>query len=261
MSAGEPDIYHGDARNMDMLDDATANLVVTSPPYNLGVDYSDIDDDLDPAEYCRFISEVLEECYRILDDDGRLAINVGLGVGRPLTNIPRIVQDCAEEAGFSLRDVHIWDKGESESSSAWGSWRSSSNPREIIQHEKILIFYKHYPGRQETRLRTIGKDDFMEITKSVWHVSPETAVDHPAPYPPEIPRRLINLHSYSGDTVVDPFVGSGTTCAVASALDRRAIGIDLSEEYVEMAEKRCNGSEFGKLNSENRQSTLAESWS
>lgn len=262
MTDSNPTLLTGDARNLEMIDDETVDLIVTSPPYNLGVDYDSTDDDLDESEYRSFLEDVLEECYRVLSSDGRIAVNVGLGVGRPIVDLPSIVRDCASEAGFSLRGKYVWDKGAAESSSAWGSWRSASNPREIIVHEMILVFYADSPGRHETRSETLPKDDFMQSIKSVLRVDPETNVDHPAPFPPEIPCRLIQLHSYRGDTVLDPFSGTGTTCAVAAALDREAIGVDVSEKYTEMARERCRGFSLDAVDvqSEVGQSTLAESW-
>lgn len=234
-------IHCADARDMGMLDDGEANLVVTSPPYNLDVDYATHDDDLPLAEYRQFLGDVFEEAYRILASDGRMATVVGIGTGQPVRDRPAVVKEAARSAGFHLRDITIWDKGDSEGSSAWGSWRSASNPRQIFQHEHILVFYKNEPGRAETRSETLPKDEFMQFVKSVWHVKPERGIeDHPAPFPPEIPYRLIKMHSYPGDVVVDPFAGSGTTVAVAETLDRQGIGIEVSEEYVDLARKRLD---------------------
>jgi len=238
----QPRVHCSDARDLSMLSDGEANLVVTSPPYNLDVDYDSHDDDLPLAEYRQFIGDVFDEAYRVLASDGRMAVVVGIGTGQPVRDRPAMVKEAARSAGFELRGITIWDKCNSDSSSAWGSWRSASNPRQIFQHEHILVFYKNDPGRSEKRQNTLPKDEFMQFTKSVWHIKPERGVDdHPAPFPPEIPYRLVKLHSYPGDVVVDPFAGSGTAVAVANCLSREAIGVEISEEYADLARKRVDG--------------------
>lgn len=234
----EYEFRRGNAKDMKRVDDESVNLIVTSPPYNLGVDYDVYDDDLRTEDYTESLKSAIDECYRILCQDGRLAVVVGLGTGRPMDDVPGIVKDTCESVGFYLRDRFIWNKEESESSSAWGSWRSASNPRQIYTHEEILVFYKSQPGRDEVRGETIPKNEFMKFIKSVWNVKPESGTEHPAPFPPEIPYRLIKLYSYEGDTVIDPFCGTGTTCLVAERLNRNWIGSDISEEYVNMAKER-----------------------
>lgn len=233
-------IRQSDARELD-IDDDSVDLICTSPPYNVGIDYEDdeTDDSLSMSEYRSLLRDVFDECRRVLESDGRMAVNVSPVVGRPMIDLPRTVKDIAEDAGLHLRDEIVWVKGDSESSSAWGSWRSASNPRQIMQHESVLVFYLDSAGREETRSETLPKDEFLDFSKSVWTIKPDTNhVDHPAAFPAELPYRILRLHSYRGDRVLDPFAGSGTTVAVADALGRDAVGVDVSEEYVERARER-----------------------
>lgn len=228
-------IHQGDVRELP-LGAGTIHLIATSPPYNLGVEYDEHNDSQSEQDYADFLHSAFAECYRVLVPGGRLAIVVGLGAGVPCDDKPQIAKDAALEAGFELRDKFVWDKGSSEASSAWGSWRSPSNPRQIYQHEEILVFYKDEPGRSDRSGKTLPKHEFMEFIKSVWRVKPESGSSHPAAFPPEIPRRLMKLYSFPGDVVLDPFAGSGTTCLVARDLDRRFIGVDRSPAYVAMAQ-------------------------
>ena len=230
-------IRQGDVRDLS-LGAEIAHLIATSPPYNLGVEYDEHDDSQSGQDYYDFLQGAFEECYRVLVPGGRLAIVVGLGAGVPCDDKPQIAKNAAVEAGFELRDKFVWDKGSSESSSAWGSWRSPSNPRQIYQHEEILVFYKDQPERKDRSGKTLPKHEFLEFIKSVWRVKPESSSPHPAAFPVEIPRRLLKLYSFPGDVILDPFVGSGTTCLVARDLDRRFIGIDRSPKYVAMAQAR-----------------------
>lgn len=232
-------IHHGDARDLPM-DSETVHLVVTSPPYNLDVDYLDYDDSQSERAYRCLLADAFAEIYRVLISGGRLAVVVGLGAGVPCDDKPRIVTDAAQGAGFELRDKFVWDKGASESTSAWGSWRSPSNPRQIYQHEEILVFYKDHPGRRDKSRQSIQKNDFLDFIKSVWTINPETSQTspHPAAFPRAIPRRIIKLYSFPDDIVIDPFSGSGTTCRVAKDLNRRFAGVELSKDYVAMAQER-----------------------
>jgi site-specific DNA-methyltransferase (adenine-specific) len=148
------------------------------------------------------------------------------------------------DMGFNMRGEIIWNKGSSAGvSMAWGSWKSASNPILRDVHEYILIFSKgSYRSCSSQRENTITKEEFMEWTKSVWTMSAESArkVGHPAPFPEELPRRLIHLYSFKNDVVLDPFMGSGTTAVAALNAGRRYVGYDNNPEYVKLAEKRLS---------------------
>ena len=234
-------IHEADSRDMHAIDDDAVDLVVTSPPYNLNVEYDTHDDALPSGDYADLLRDVFAECYRVLRPDGRMCVNVGIGAGHPVDDKPAIVKRIAtEDVGFRLRDKRVWDKGDSEQSSAWGSWRSASNPRTIFNHEEILTFYPERPGRDDTKAKTLTKPEFMRYVKSVWSIKPERGKpDHPAPFPREVPSRLIKLYSYEGDTVLDPFAGTGTTIEAALDLDRHGIGYEVSPDYASLARKNA----------------------
>ena len=141
-----------------------------------------------------------------------------------------------------MRGEIIWDKSASAGTScAWGSWKSASNPVLRDIHEYILVFSKgRYNRPSKNKTSTISNDEFLEFTKSIWTFPSESAkrVNHPAPFPVELPRRLIQLYTYAGDIVLDPFIGSGTTAVASVKSGRRYVGYDTSPEYVEIAETR-----------------------
>lgn len=143
-----------------------------------------------------------------------------------------------------MRGEIIWNKASSASpSTAWGSWLSAANPILRDIHEYILIFskgvYSRPSGNKES---TISKEQFLEWTKSIWTMNAESArkVGHPAPFPEELPNRLIQLYSFKDDVILDPFIGSGTTALAALNSKRRFVGYEISEEYVKLANDRIN---------------------
>lgn len=232
-------IICGDARNMAEIPDRSIHLMVTSPPYNVTKSY---DADLSLQEYLALLEEVFRETFRVLVHGGRACINVA-NVGRkpyiPLSDhVSRIMQDI----GFLMRGEIIWNKGAGAGvSMAWGSFRSASNPVLRDVHEYILIFSKGDFGRVATgRESTISREDFMEWTKSVWTMPTESArkIGHPAPFPVELPRRLMELYTFKGDIVLDPFMGSGTTAVAAMMHGRRYVGFEVQPEYAELCRRR-----------------------
>ena len=227
------------SENMDELPDRSVHLMVTSPPYNVGKDY---DADLSMDEYLTLIRNVMLETYRVSVDGGRACVNVA-NIGRkPYIPLHAYIIQIAAEAGFFMRGEIIWDKGMSGSSTAWGSWMSPSNPTLRDTHEYILVFQKPPFGRKriEGRESTIERNDFLEHTKSTWSFPPTSAkrAQHPAPFPVELPRRLIDLYSFSNEVVLDPFMGSGATALAAVKSGRAFVGYEIDAEYIETAKKR-----------------------
>ncbi|MEM4183400.1 MAG: site-specific DNA-methyltransferase [Candidatus Caldarchaeum sp.] len=228
-----------DSRRMDCVPDSCVHLVVTSPPYNVGKEY---DEDLDMDEYLSLLRDVFAETYRVLVCGGRACVNVA-NVGRkPYIPYHKYVIDVMLGLGFLMRGEVIWCKGAGAGvSSAWGSWMSASNPVLRDTHEYVLVFSKGRFARDGVgRESTITRDEFLEFTRSVWVFRPESArrAGHPAPFPLELPYRCIQLYSFRGDVVLDPFCGVGTTCVAAAATGRRFIGFDVNPEYVERARRR-----------------------
>lgn len=236
-------IYNHDSRNMHHLPDNSIHLMITSPPYNVGKEY---DDDLTIEGYKLLLADVLSETFRVLVEGGRACINIA-NVGRsPYLPLHSYLIEIADKLGFFMRGEIIWDKGASAGvSCAWGSWQSASNPTLRDVHEYILIFCKNTFGRHPIKQNTIGRDDFIECTKSIWRFNATSAkkAGHPAPFPLELPLRLIHLYSYAGDIVLDPFMGSGTTGIAAIKTNRKFIGYEISKEYVELSKKRIDETE------------------
>ncbi|MBF0302983.1 MAG: site-specific DNA-methyltransferase [Desulfamplus sp.] len=229
----------GNSEKMVELPDNCIHLMVTSPPYNVSKDY---DNDLSLKEYIQILKNVFTETYRVLVNGGRACINVANLGRKPYIPISDYISQIMIEIGFYMRGEIIWNKGAGAGvSMAWGSWLSASNPVLRDTHEYVLIFSKENFSREsKNRENTITKEQFMEWTKSVWTFNPESAkrVGHPAPFPEELPYRLIQLYTFKDDIILDPFMGSGTTGLAAVKNDRKFIGYEINQEYVEMSNKR-----------------------
>lgn len=231
-------IYCGSSELMTELPNSSIALTFTSPPYNVGKEY---DDDLSFSEYTDMLARVMRKIYIATFSGGRLAINVANLGRKPMIPMTQIVYNIANDVGFLPVAEIIWQKAEgSNGSCAWGSWNSAKSPQMRDIHEYVLIFAKDLYGRPDKGESTMTKEEFMQSTLSVWQIRPESAkkIGHPAPFPKELARRIINLYSYKDDVVLDPFVGSGTTCLVAKQMGRQYVGYDTSEAYCEMARKR-----------------------
>ncbi|MFQ5921964.1 MAG: DNA-methyltransferase [Anaerolineales bacterium] len=232
-------IFGSSSEEMSELPDHSVHLMVTSPPYNVRKDY---DEDLSLTEYRELLSRVFRETYRVLVTGGRACVNVANLGRRPYLPLHAFVIQDMIEAGFHMRGEIIWDKGASAAAStAWGSWLSASNPVLRDVHEYILVFSKESFSRKlDGSDSTIERDEFLEWTKSVWRIPAVSArkIGHPAPFPEELPERLIRLYTFRGDVVLDPFAGSGTTCVAALKSGRGYIGYEIEEAYVALAETR-----------------------
>lgn len=231
----------GTAENMKEIPDNSVHLMITSPPYNVTKEY---DEDLSLSEYLTVLENAFKETYRVLVNGGRACINVANLGRKPYIPLSDYISKIMIDIGFNMRGEIIWNKAASASpSTAWGSWQSAVNPTLRDVHEYILIFskgdYKREKGDKED---TITKEQFIEWTKSIWTFNAESAkkIGHPAPFPEELPLRLIQLYSFKGDIVLDPFMGSGTTAIAAVKLQRKFVGYDISEEYIELAKKRLS---------------------
>ena len=229
----------GDSRHMSQLPDQSIHLMVTSPPYNARKTY---DQDLTLDEYLDLLRAVFRETYRVLVMGGRACINVANLGRKPYIPLASFINQIMIEEGFLMRGEIIWDKGSSAgSSTAWGSWQSASNPIIRDVHEYILVFSKgRFKRERMGRANTISRDAFLEYTKSVWRFPTESArrVGHPAPFPVELPRRLIELYTFQDDIVLDPFMGSGSTALAALETGRHFVGFDINEAYVTLARQR-----------------------
>lgn len=232
-------VFHKSSEEMSELPDNSVQLMITSPPYNVKKDY---DQDLTLEEYRKFLKGVMRETYRVLVTGGRACVNIANLGRKPYIPLHSYLIEDMLELGFLMRGEIIWNKAASSSSStAWGTWLSATNPVLRDVHEYILIFSKGSFSRDgKSRESTIVRDEFLEFTKSVWTFPAVSAqrVGHPAPFPEELPRRLIELYSFSGDVILDPFCGSGTTCLAAIKTGRDYVGYEIDLEYVRLAEQR-----------------------
>jgi len=232
-------IFCKSSENMSELPDNSVHLMITSPPYNVAKEY---DEDLSLEEYLEFLNRVWRETYRVLVPGGRVCINVANLGRKPYIPLHSYIIRGMLDIGYLMRGEIIWNKASSASpSTAWGSWLSAANPVLRDIHEYILVFCKEtFSRKREDKKNTIKKEQFLEWTKSVWTFPAVSAkkIGHPAPFPEELPYRLIQLYSFKNDVVLDPFVGSGTTCLAALKTGRNYIGYDNNTEYIKLAEDR-----------------------
>jgi site-specific DNA-methyltransferase (adenine-specific) len=253
----KPGWFKGNSMQMDEIDDGSVALIVTSPPYFAGKEYEQaLGENGVPAsyiEYLQMLREVFSECKRKLEPGGRLAVNVANLGRKPYRSLSAdVITILQDDLSLLLRGEVIWKKADGAAGNcAWGSFRSAANPvlRDIT--ERIIIASKGRFDRARTTAQrraeglphennSLTNDEFMESTLDVWEIPPESArrVNHPAPFPIELPERLIHLYTYKNDLVLDPFMGSGTTLVAAARWGRRFAGYDLDSDYVEIAARR-----------------------
>ncbi len=228
------------SENMEELPDNSVHLMVTSPPYNVGKEY---DENLTLQQYRKVLKQVWKEVYRALVPGGRACINIANLGRKPYIPLHAFIVEDMLDLDFLMRGEIIWNKATSASpSTAWGSWLSAANPTLRDIHEYILVFSKGMFRRKNDSRRqsTISREEFLEFTKSVWTFSAESAhrVGHPAPFPIELPYRLLQLYTFEGEVILDPFIGSGQAAIAAIKTNRHYVGYDISEEYVRLAERR-----------------------
>jgi len=240
-------IYNMDCvKGLKQVEDNSVDLIVTSPPYNVGIEYDSWDDNMQWEDYLKWVREWLSECYRILKDDGRICINHyfcnaprknGDSCSRfPLFDFKNIMDDI----GYHTHKIAMWDDLTMKKQTAWGSWLSASAPFIQTPYEGILIAYKNQWNKQNKGKSTISRGDFMEGCSGVWHIGTTPGYTI-ACFPERLPQLCIDLFSYENDVVLDPFSGSGTTCYVAKSLNRHFIGFEISENYYQESLSRLNG--------------------
>ena len=248
-------IHRHDARDMAMVESNSVALVVTSPPYFAGKAYEEsLGENGVPAnyfEYLTMLSDVFAECKRVLEPGGRIAVNVANLGRKPYRSLAGDVTDILSDLGLLLRGEVVWWKGRAAGGScAWGTFQRPGNPVLRDVTERIVVASKGRFDRALTAKQraaaglpsatTISRDEFMEATTDLWEIAPESAtrVDHPAPFPVQLPLRLIDLYTYADDVVLDPFMGSGSTAVAAVRAGRHFIGFDTDADYVGRAEAR-----------------------
>lgn len=236
------------------IPDDLIDLIVTSPPYNVGINYDKWDDNQPESEYWKFVNKWIRESARILKDGGRICINIPVMGNNPLMkksneylfHLPQYLEII--KSHLNLRECITWIKSWAEydenvfcgGNTAWGSWLSPSNPFCRSFSEFIIVAHKNNPKIQHDGETDLTKEEFLRWTKNVWFFPSESNRNHPAPFPEELPKRCIKVYSYINDLILDPFVGKGTTCIVAKDLNRKYIGIDISEAYCKMSRQRLS---------------------
>lgn len=235
-------LYCDDILTTDVITPDSIDLIVTSPPYNVDIHYTTHSDDMSYEEYLEFTASWLERCYGFLKEDGRLCLNIPLDKNKGgQQSVGADITTLAKQIGYKYHATIIWNEGNISRRTAWGSWMSASAPYVIAPVELIIVLYKHrWQKSSGSGISDILREEFIEWTNGLWTFNGESKkrVGHPAPFPLELPRRCIKLFSYVGDTVLDPFAGSGTTLIAASLLGRMAIGIEIDSAYCELARKR-----------------------
>jgi DNA modification methylase len=240
------EIIVGDSRDMTDVADASVALVVTSPPYFAGKEYeAALGEGHVPGsylDYLQMLEDVFAECTRVLQPGGRIAVNVANLGRRPFRSLAADVTTILQDRlRLLLRGEVVWRKAVGASGScAWGSFRSPTNPTMRDTTERVVIASKGRFDRAVAGDATIGADEFMDATLDVWDLPAESArrVGHPAPFPVELPQRFIELYTFAGELVLDPFMGAGSTAVAAVRAGRHFVGYDTDAGYVAAARAR-----------------------
>lgn len=235
-------IYNADILKTNSIKENSIDLIVTSPPYNVDIKYNSHDDTMSYGDYLSFTREWLAQCYKFIKGDGRFCLNIPLDKNKGgQQSVCADITTIAKQIGFKYHSTIIWNEQNISRRTAWGSWLSATAPYVIAPVEVIIILYKkEWKKASGSRKSDITKREFMEWTNGVWNFSGESKkrVGHPAPFPVELPKRCIKLFSFVGDTVLDPFVGSGSTLLACLQTGREGIGVDIDKKYCELSKNR-----------------------
>jgi len=244
--AGSVFIYNDDILTTDVIENKSIDLIVTSPPYNVGIEYADYKDNIPYEEYLIFTRKWLAKCYDLVKNDGRLCLNIPLDKNKGgQQSVCADITTVAKEVGWKYHATVIWNEQNISRRTAWGSWLSASAPFVIAPVEVVVVLYRENWHKRSGSLKSdIARNEFISWTNGVWNFSGESRnkIGHPAPFPIELPRRCIKLFSFIGDTVLDPFLGSGTTLLACAETNRAGIGVEINKNYCEMAKKRLESS-------------------
>ena len=238
-------IIHDDFLTTNLIEENSIDLIVTSPPYNVDIHYNSFQDDIPYEKYLEFTEKWLRKAYLLMKPDGRMCLNIPLdkSKGRKEAGFQSVYADIvniAKRVGWKYFSTIIWNEGNISRRTAWGSWLSARAPYVIAPVEVIVIFYKERWQKIKNGKSDVTRKEFMEWTNGLWTFFGESKkkVGHPAPFPVELPRRCIKLFSFVGDTVLDPFLGSGSTLIACALLNRKGIGVEIDENYCRLAKNR-----------------------
>ena len=251
---------------MKEMPEGVVDLIVTSPPYGVNIAYDVHNDDMEISEYLEFTRKWMTEAYKVLKDDGRIALNIPYEINRQAKG-GRIffvseVYQVMKEIGFKFFGVVDLEEDSPHRSktTAWGSWMSPSSPYIYNPKECMVLAYKKHhikkvkgepqwkgeptiteEGKTKIVYQEQDKKDFMELVFGQWKYLNDSRPMTKATFSMDIPTKAIKILSYKNDVVLDPFNGSGTSCVAAEILDRRWIGIELSENYANISKERIQG--------------------
>ncbi len=234
-------IYNEDILNVH-IPPSSVDLIVTSPPYNIDIHYHSHKDSLSYEKYLEFTSQWISKCFELSKEDGRFCLNIPLDKNKGgQKSVCADITAIAKQAGWSYHSTIVWNEGNISRRTAWGSWMSASAPYVIAPVEAIVVLYKQEWKKKKTRKSSITKKEFMDWTNGLWNFpgqSKKRALGHPAAFPVELPLRCIKLFSFVGDTVLDPFLGSGSTLIASSLQNRKGIGVEIDSAYCGIAVQR-----------------------
>ena len=234
-------IIQGDFLTEKIIPRNSIDLIITSPPYNVDINYNSTDDKISYQSYLSFTEKWIQKCFLLAKRDGRFCLNIPLDKNKGgHQSVYADITTIAKKVGWNYFTTIIWNEGNISRRTAWGSWLSPSAPYVIAPVEMIVVFYKDVWKKEIQGTSDISKSDFMNWTNGLWTFNGESKkrIGHPAPFPLELPKRCIQLFSYVQNTILDPFLGSGTTLVACQNLDRKGIGTDIDEVYCELARKR-----------------------
>jgi site-specific DNA-methyltransferase (adenine-specific) len=239
-------IFNDDILKTEAIDNNSIDLIVTSPPYDVDIKYENYDDSIPYDKYLEFTRNWLKRCYDFAKDDGRFCLNIPLDKNKGgQQSVCADITTIAKEVGWKYHATIIWNEQNISRRTAWGSWMSASAPFVIAPVEVIIVLYKKEWKKKREGKSDITREEFIEWTNAVWNFSGENRrkIGHPSPFPIELPRRCIKLFSFVGDTVLDPFLGSGTTLIACLQTNRIGIGVEIDKKYCDLAVKRLR--EYG----------------
>jgi site-specific DNA-methyltransferase (adenine-specific) len=250
-------IYNEDFLRTRSIEEGSIDLTVTSPPYSIDMKYGNYDDSIPYSEYLSFSEKWLGKCHKLTATDGRLCLNIPLDKNKGgQQSVYADIVSIAKKVGWKYHTTIIWNEQNISRRTAWGSWLSASAPFVISPVEVIVVLYKStWKKTSGSQKSDLSREDFMqwtngfwefesqdesEITNPVWRFSGESRkrIGHPAPFPIELPRRCIKMFSFVGDSVLDPFMGSGTTLIASHQTNRKGIGVEIDRKYCELALQR-----------------------
>lgn len=246
-------IYDADCTDLRFLEPGSVQLIVTSPPYNLGKDYGTARDDATYDQYLDWVVSWSQQLWRVLEPGGRLCLNIPLDInlsfdteGKRRTHKRPVLADVTHRLvngeNWVYNTTILWLEGNISRRTAWGSWLKASDPWVNTAAEAVLVLSKERRKRDGRGKQTeISREEFMDWTLGLWQFRGENSKrwGHPAPFPEELPRRLIRMFSFTDDVILDPFLGSGTTCRAAKDLGRKSIGIEIDPRYCQVSADRC----------------------